>query len=130
METGTKVNNNIKGICMGSIYTHDYDRAYEFYVATLGLGDVGHMGQQACYIKINDSSGIYIEGGYEERPYDMKSTKASFSLDVESVSEMFERLKKEDLRLVHKEPVKMNETTYWFQCFDPVGNLLEFLGGK
>ena len=121
---------DITGIAMGNIYTNDYDKAYEFYVVTLGLGSTYQMGENSCYLKINDKSGIYIEGGYEKSTSDTHRSCSSFSLNVDSAAAMFGKLKKAGVELFHEAPLKMDENVYWFQCYDPVGNLLEFLGGK
>ncbi len=125
MET-TKIQN----ICMGSVYAEDYDDSYKFYHDILGLDEVSPMGDKACYFDLGNDQGLYLEGGHELVGADEKSAKATFTFKIESASAMFEKLKKRGVRTIHKEPMKMNENMYWFQCWDPSDNIVEFLGGK
>lgn len=117
----------ITRICMGSVYTDDYSKAFDFYSRVLGL-ESDSMGENASYMNINEKDGLYVMGGYE--PCDSKGNKAKtvFTFRVGSASAMYEKLRSEGIELIQKEPMKMNETIYWFQCYDPVGNTVEFIG--
>lgn len=115
---------------MASVYAEDYDDSYKFYHDVLGFDDVSPMGDKACYFDLGNDQGLYLEGGYELVGADERSAKASFTLKVGSASAMFEKLKKKGIRTIQKEPMKMNDEMYWFQCWDPSDNIVEFLGGK
>lgn len=119
----------IKSISMGSVYAEDYGESYRFYNGILGLDDVSPMGDMACYFNIGKDQGIYLEGGFELLGADEKSAKASFTFMVGSASKMFEKLKKKGVRMIQSEAMKMGENIYWFQCWDPSDNIVEFMGG-
>jgi predicted enzyme related to lactoylglutathione lyase len=119
----------IKGITMGSVYAEDYGESYRFYNGILGLDEVSPMGDKACYFNIGKDQGMYLEGGFELLGADEKSAKASFTFKVESASKMFEKLKKKGVRMIQSEAMKMGENMYWFQCWDPSDNIVEFMGG-
>ncbi|MEO8512497.1 MAG: VOC family protein [Ignavibacteria bacterium] len=120
----------IISISMGSIYAEDYDDSFRFYNGVLGLDDYSPMGDKACYFNIGKDQGLYLEGGYEPPEYGNDAAKASFTFQVNSASKLFEKLRKNAIRTVQKEPMKMAENIFWFQCFDPSGNIIEFVGGE
>lgn len=120
----------ITSISMGSIYAEDYDDSFRFYNGVLGLDEYSPMGDKACYFQINEKQGMYLEGGYEPPESGFDSAKASFTFQVGSASEMFAKLRKNAIRTIQKEPMKMAENIFWFQCYDPSGNIVEFLGGE
>ena len=120
----------IKNISMGSVYAEDYDTSYRFYRDILGLVDVNSMGDNACYFELGNSQGLYLEGGFDPCRGAGKTAKTTFTFQVESAFEMFGKLKRKGIRTVQKEPMKMADNIFWFQCFDPSGNMIEFLGGE
>ena len=121
----------ITGICMGNVYTNDLNKSYAFYADLLGLKDDKYKKEKNhYYCQINDKDGFFIEGGYEKSAYKDRSARASFSFKVESSSAMFNKLKNAGVRLIQDKPVKMDENIYWFQCYDPDWNIVEFLGGE
>jgi predicted enzyme related to lactoylglutathione lyase len=117
----------ITRICMGSVYTNDFPKAFDFYSRVLGL-ESSPMGESASYMSINDNDGLFLDGGYEVSDTKGKKSKSTFTFQVGSALAMYEKLKSEGIELIQKEPMKMNETEYWFQCYDPVGNTVEFIG--
>jgi predicted enzyme related to lactoylglutathione lyase len=121
----------IKGISMANVYTHDFERAYTFYADILGLKDDKYKKEKNhYYFQICKEAALFIEGGYEEVNLNEKSSRASFTFDVESVKAMYNKLKDAGYKLIQNEPMKMQENIYWFQCLDPDGNFVEFLGGE
>lgn len=120
----------ITAISMASIYAEDYDDSFRFYNGVLGLDEFNPMGDKACFFNIGDEQGMYLEGGHETADSGAESAKASFTFKVDSASAMFVKLKKNAVRTVQKEPMKMSEDIFWFQCFDPSDNLVEFIGGE
>ncbi|HMT10992.1 MAG TPA: VOC family protein [Ignavibacteria bacterium] len=120
----------ITAISMASVYAEDYHDSFRFYNGVLGLDDYNPMGDQACFFNIGDEQGLYLEGGHEPADSAADSAKASFTFKVESASAMFLKLKKNGIPTVQKEPMKMSEDLYWFQCYDPSDNLVEFVGGE
>lgn len=123
-------NTQIRSISMASVYTDDYSKSFEFYNDLLGLTDFNPMGNQACYFNIGAMQGLYLEGGYTPFEGNNRIVRTTFTMDVVSAFEMFEKLKEAGVKIVQTEPMKMQEGSYWFQCFDPSGNMLEFLGGE
>ena len=127
---GSPDKTKIKHISMGSVYAEDYDTSYRFYRDTLGLADVNSMGDNACYFELGNSQGLYLEGGFDPCRGAGKSAGTTFTFQVESAFDMFGKLKRKGVRTVQKEPMKMADNIFWFQCFDPSGNMIEFLGGE
>lgn len=117
----------ITSIGMGSIYVDDFKKAYEFYSGMLGLE--GKPGENSCFYQLNKEQAIYVEGNYNPVAKDPKGVKSAITFRVESALMMFDKLKNSDIEMIQNEPMKMAENIYWFQCFDPAGNIVEFLGG-
>lgn len=120
----------IQSITMGSVYAEDYSDSFRFYNGVLGLEEYSPMGDKACYFQINDEQGMYLEGGYDPPEAGFDTSKVSFTFRVGSASQLFAKLRKNAIRTIQKEPMKMNEDTFWFQCYDPSGNIVEFIGGE
>lgn len=121
----------VKNICMGSIYADDFETCFKFYNNLLGLSDSSPMGKKSCYFEIG-KQGIYLVGGYSRVAADEKNSRTTFTFEVDSAIDMFNKLKEENVKIIQNEPMKMTDEpeTYWFQCFDPSDNIVEFLGGK
>ncbi len=122
--------NRVKGIAFVSVYADSFEKAFRFYTEILGLEKEYDMGSQAAFLKLGEDSGIYLQGGSRKMQRDEQSCRASFTLSVESAGEIFDLLKKENLRIVQDVPMDMGQGDFWFQFFDPSGNMIEILGGK
>jgi len=120
----------VKGIAFGSVYVDDFAAAYRFYGEVLGLEKQYDMGSQACFFKLDDDTGLYLQGGNRRAEYDKDVMRSAFVFAVESASATYQRLERAGVRFVHDEPVAMGGDSYWFQFYDPAGNILEALGGK
>jgi predicted enzyme related to lactoylglutathione lyase len=118
----------VKGIAFGSIYVDDYKAAYRFYSETLGLDKLYDMGDAACFFGLADDTGLYLQGGNTPASCQPESIRAAFVFAVESASATYERLRSAGARFVHDEPRHMGGDNYWFQFYDPAGNILEALG--
>jgi predicted enzyme related to lactoylglutathione lyase len=119
----------IAGLTFVAAYVDDLERAISFYRDVLGLEKAFDMGPSACFMKINDEVGLYIEGGNEPLKVTPKTVRASFGLTAESVRAMFERVKASEATIVHANgPQDMGGGQAWFQCYDPAGNLIEIVG--
>lgn len=118
----------IKSIGMGSLYADDFQKAYEFYGGLLGMQ--GQPGENSCYFQLGDSQAFYLEGGYNPVVTDAKSVRAAITFEVGSISALMKKLTEAEVNIIQQEPLKMAENLYWFQCFDPAGNIVEFLGGE
>jgi len=120
----------ITGIGIVSVYASDYAESFRFYHELLELNDVVTMNQHSCYFKINDKVGMYLIGGFEQPARAQKGVGTTFALQVTSVEQMFNKLRDTGVQLVQSEPMQMNDTDYWLQCYDPSGNVIEFIGNK
>ncbi len=120
----------VKGIGLGSIYASDYSQAVTFYKDIIGLDNMSPMNDHSCYFSLNDSQGIYLIGGCEPLERHKKNVGCTLALEVDSTSEIFQRLKENAVKIIHDEPIAMNDTDYWFQAIDPSGNIIEFIGKK
>ena len=112
------------------VYVDDIHSAIDFYSRILGLKPYGEPEGNSCFFTVGDNpNGLYLEGGYMRRDLDERSARLSFMLSVNSALNLFERLKAESVRLVHESPKQMGKNAYWFQFYDPAGNILEAVGG-
>ena len=118
----------VKGIAFASVYADDFDAAYRFYNEVLGLEKQYDMGNQACFFNLPDDTGLYLQGGNSMPEYSKDTGRAAFVLSVESASASHAKLKQAGVRFIHEEPVNMGGDNYWFQFYDPAGNILEILG--
>lgn len=120
----------IKSISMGNVYAADFKSSFEFYNGILELDNFIPMGDMACYFKLSEGQGIYLCGGNKKTTYEYESERTTFTLDVESVFELHKKLKDHGVKIVQEVPLEMGENIFWFQCYDPSGNIVEFLGGE
>lgn len=120
----------VKGIAFGAIYSDDFGAAYRFYSEILGLEKEYDMGSAACFFKLGDGTGLYVQGKNRKVTYDADTMRVGFVFAVESAAATWDRLAKAEVKFVQKEPMHMGGDNYWFQFYDPAGNLLEALGGK
>ena len=88
------------------------------------------MGSAACFFKLPDNTGLYLQGKNKAASYSEDTMRAAFVLSVESAGATCERLKAAGVRFIQNEPRHMGGEQYWFQFYDPAGNILEVLGGK
>jgi predicted enzyme related to lactoylglutathione lyase len=120
----------VKGLAFGSVYVDDFEKAYSFYAGVLGLEKEYDMGSAACFFKLSDNTGLYLQGKNKPASYAEDTMRIGFVFSVESASATYERLKSAGVRFIQTEPRHMGGDLYWFQFFDPAGNILEALGGK
>lgn len=120
----------IKGIAFVSIYTDDFEKSYKFYSEFLGLKKQFDMGELACFFEVPETTGLYLQGGNKRVEYDDEMMRAAFVFSVESASAMWKKIEAEGLRFVQDEPMDMGAGDFFFQFYDPTGNILEILGGK
>ncbi|MBE2217667.1 MAG: VOC family protein [Ignavibacteria bacterium] len=118
----------ITSIKMGSIYVDNFGKAMEFYKDLLGLK--GEPGENSCFFPISPKQAIYVEGKYKPVKSDSGSVRSAITFEVASTGEMLNKLRSADIKIVQEIPVQMSDELFWFQCFDPAGNIVEFLGGK
>jgi len=120
----------VKGLAFASVYVDDFRRAFEFYAGTLGLEKEYDMGSEACFFKLPDNTGLYLQGRNKPASYDADTMRTAFVFTVESAAATYERLRAAGVRFIQNEPRHMGGEQYWFQFYDPSGNILEVLGGK
>jgi len=120
----------VKGLAFASVYVDDFEKAYQFYADVLGLEKEYDMGSAACFFKLPDNTGLYLQGKNKAASYAGDTMRAAFVFSVESAKATHERLKAAGVRFIHTEPMDMGGEQYWFQFYDPAGNILEALGGK
>jgi len=120
----------VKGLAFASVYVDDFERAYEFYNGVLGLEKEYDMGSAACFFKLPDNTGLYLQGKNKTATYGADTMRTAFVFSVESAAATCERLKSAGVKFIQAEPLNMGGEQYWFQFYDPAGNILEVLGGK
>jgi len=130
MTTPAAVDNTaLTGIELVTCYVDDYQKAYEFYNGLLGLVKQFDMGENACYFRLGESSGLYLEGGNDPVSVGTDNVRASFMVGVGSAHAFFTKLQTAGVPIVQEKPMNMGNDQYWFQFSDPAGNILEALGG-
>ena len=119
-------------LSFATVYVDDYKKACDFYRNTLGLKKkFDWKNGKECFFRIGEKDwGLYLQAGNKKRKVDSKTTRTSFVLSVKSAFKMHKKLKKSRVKLVQQAPLQMGEGDYWFQFYDPAGNILEVLGGK
>lgn len=120
----------ITGVTFVAVYVPDFEVGYKFYNEVLGLEKEYDMGTKACYFKLGKDSGLYLQGGNKPATYSADTQRAAFVLSVASAGALFDKLKAAGVRFVQDAPKETGPDMYWFQFFDPAGNILEALGGK
>jgi predicted enzyme related to lactoylglutathione lyase len=120
----------VKGLAFASVYVDDFDRVFEFYEKVLGLEKQFDMGSAACFFKLPDNTGLYLQWKNKAASYSEDTMRSAFVFAVESAASTYERLKAAGVRFIQTEPRHMGGDNYWFQFYDPAGNILEALGGK
>jgi predicted enzyme related to lactoylglutathione lyase len=120
----------IKGVTFISVYVDDFEAGYKFYSEVLGLEKEYDMGKLACFFKLGADSGLYLQGGNKKITIDDKTMRTAFTLNIPSAHAMFEKLKAAGVKFVQNAPMDMGQGSFWFQFYDPAGNILEVLGGK
>jgi predicted enzyme related to lactoylglutathione lyase len=132
MEKKNNDNTALLGVSFSSVYTDDYQKAYQFYTEILGMKKQFDMGDLACFLNYGkeDKQGMYLQGGCEKIEYTTESARTAFVFSVESASALYKKLKEFGLKMIFDKPIDMGSGDFWFQCFDPCGNIIEFLGGK
>lgn len=120
----------VKSIGMASVYAEDYEVSFKFYNGLLGLDNIIPMGNNACFFRLPGEQGIYLAGGYKLPAGENDKVRTTFTLDVDSAFEMYDKLSGSGIKIIQDKPVEMGENMFWFQCYDPSGNIVEFLGGE
>lgn len=118
----------VKGIAFASVYADDYETAYRFYSEVLGLEKQYDMGSAACFFKLGDDTGLYLQGGNRRASFEKDTMRSAFVFAVVSASATWARLEQAGVRFIHDQPMNMGGDNYWFQFYDPTGNILEALG--
>jgi predicted enzyme related to lactoylglutathione lyase len=120
----------ITGVPFVSAYVDDFATAFAFYSEVLGLEKQYDMGEHACFFKLGGDWGLYLEGDNTRQDVLRDTARATFTLGVQSAHAMFDKLTEAGVKIVHNEPMDMGQGDFWFQFYDPSGNILEILGGK
>ena len=117
----------LSGVAFVSAYVDDFEQGYNFYANVLGLEKQYDMGEQACFFKLGENHGLYLQGSNKPRESHPSTARATYTLSVASASAFFAKLKAANVPTVEEQPMAIGEW-YWFQFYDPAGNLLEVLG--
>ena len=86
-------NTIIKGVAFVSAYVDDFETSYKFYNEVLGLEKEYDMGKLACFFKLGNDSGLYLQGGNSKVTFEAKTMRTAYVLSVTSAFAMFEKLK-------------------------------------
>ena len=84
-----------------------------------GPGSFLHVGES--------KRAIYLEGGFPKHKPDSKISAVSFMMMVDDAPSAFAELKRHGVQIVQERPYDMGNGSFWFQFFDPSGNLLEMV---
>lgn len=117
------------GFAFNLVYVDELQPALDFYTRHFGFEAKRTMKDGSVWGKSGEIS-LWIGGGYEKQPQREKSTRSSIMYSVPSSGALFAQLKADNVATIQSEPMHMGDGEYWFQFFDPAGNILEVLGGK
>jgi predicted enzyme related to lactoylglutathione lyase len=117
----------IKDFMMNIIYSHDLKKSIDFYKKYFGFEIERDLGQLSVYGKAGNVN-LWIIGGFKYCSTQGDTSHTSVVYYVEDIFLLFKKFKLDDVSTVQKEPVKMPNEMYWFQAFDPSGNILELVG--
>lgn len=120
----------ISGIAMASVYAREYDESFRFYHDVLGLQKWSPMGENACYFHLPDERGLYLIGGRTLIGASYHTVRTTFAFTVPSASAVFAVLQAAGVETVQETPMDMGQGFWWFECYDPSHNIVEFLGGR
>lgn len=118
----------VEQIGIATVFVDDFSAVRPFYVALFGEENSQAMNDHSCYFSINDDQGIYVAGGFTPVTRTDKQCGTTFALQVSDINACHMRLKELGTQMVHDVPIAMNDVTSWFQCYDPAGNIIEFIG--
>src|SRR3954466_10550694 len=93
-------NSTLTGIELVACYVDDFQKGYDFYSGLLGLEKLYEMGANACYFKLGENSGLYLEGGNQPSESGAKRVRASFVFAVGSTGALFDKLKSAGVSIV------------------------------
>jgi predicted enzyme related to lactoylglutathione lyase len=118
----------VLGIFSQAIYVDDFEKSKTFYSELFGLAITSAEGSCGCFLGVGENpQAIYLEGGHPQKQTDAAGSNVSFMMRVADARTAFNDLKGSGVRVVQPEPVHMGGGAYWFQFFDPSGNLLEMV---
>ncbi len=118
----------VEGIFAQAIYVADFERSKAFYSETLGMKVTGSEGASGCFLGIGaNPQAIYLEGGHPDKTPDPTRSSVSFMMRVADARNAFDDLQERGVQIVQQTAVDMGSGSYWFQFFDPSGNLLEIV---
>ena len=111
------------------VYASDRKRSIEFYEKYLSykVDESRKMDGDQVYGQMGPV-GLWIGGGHNKINSSENDTRATVMLQVKSVGDLFSRLKKDGIKVYQEKPIRMSASSFWFQCTDPDGNILDFLG--
>lgn len=124
------MNTPVTGFAFNLVYVDDLAKALAFYEKHFGFQKKFDMDNgTSCYGKAGEI-GLWIGGGHKRVENAEKHTRTSIMYSVKSAHAFFKQLKDDGVQTIHPEPKNMGEGDYWFQFYDPAGNVLDVLGGE
>ncbi len=113
------------------VYATDLKTSIQFYQKHFGyvVDPKVKMSENEAYGQMG-TVGLWIGGGYKQTEQPDKVARAGVMLRVKSAHELYDQLKKDEIKLYQLAPVQMQENSWWFQLGDPSGNVIDILGNK
>ena len=99
----------VKGLAFASVYVDDFEKAYRFYAELLGLEKEYDMGTAACFFKLPDNTGLYLQGKNRPASYAPDTARAAFVFSVDSTVATHERLKAAGVKPGSSSPMLLPE---------------------
>ncbi len=121
---------DVTDVAFVAVYAQDYETSYKFYKDVIGLKKVSDMSEHACYFQLAGEVGLYLEGDCNKVDYGPKTARTSFAIMVESAGDMHRKLRENGIEVIQDDPYGVGDDKFWFQFFDPSGNIIEVVGGK
>lgn len=115
------------GIHFALIYTDKLAPTQAFYEKYFGFEKTDDFSDTEIYGTAGEIE-MWIGSEYKPTKMTEKSTRGTSMFGVESALDLFKAFKKDGVKTVHKKPVEMQPGAFWFQFYDPAGNIIDVLG--
>ena len=123
----------VLGYKFALLYADKLSPTQKFYEKYFGFEKTAEFRPGEIYGKAGDIE-MWIQEGYTKPNVEVDQnngpTRVSVMFNVESVSALYEALRKNGERILLDEPQEMMPGTFFLKFTDPSGNIIDVLGGK
>ena len=118
---------SIRDFAMNIIYSENLAETIEFYQKYFGFEIEKDLGKLSVYGKAGNIN-LWIVSGFKYSDSQVNTSHTSIVYLVDDLFSLFKDFKLDGIDTVQEEPFKMPNDMYWFQAYDPSGNIIEIMG--